>query len=305
MLRVLITGGSGLIGQKLRIKLEDKGYEVVLLSRNSKKVHNTVNLTWDIDRREIDKEALNSCDYILHLAGANIGAGRWTRRRKQEILDSRIKSCDLIFNNIDKKNTKLKAFLSASAIGYYGAITSEHIFHEADPPAVDFLGQTCLKWEDAANKFTGIGVRTVKIRTGIVLSKKGGALSKLQLPVSLGLGAPLGDGKHYMPWIHMDDLCAIYIHALENEKILGAYNAVAPEHITNKEFTRKLTQVLQKPFWAPNIPAFAMKLLFGKKAAMLLEGSRVTSEKIQKAGFTFRFQGIDSALKELYFEDSP
>lgn len=300
MLRVLITGGSGLIGQKLRIKLEDKGYEVILLSRNSTKVHNTASLTWDIDRKEIDRKALNSCDYIIHLAGANIGAGRWTQRRKQEILDSRIKSCELIFNNIDKKNTKLKAFLSASAIGYYGAITSEHIYHEADPPAVDFLGQTCLKWEDAADRFTGIGVRTVKIRTGIVLSKKGGALSKMQMPVRLGLGSPLGDGKQYMPWIHMDDLCAIFIYALEHEDLHGAYNAVAPQHIKNIAFTRKLAQVMQKPFWAPKVPSLALKLLFGEMAAMLLKGSRISSDKIQKAGFSFRFQDLDTAFKELY-----
>ncbi|MEA3460906.1 MAG: TIGR01777 family oxidoreductase [Bacteroidota bacterium] len=304
MLRVLITGGSGLIGQTLRIKLEEKGYEVILLSRN-KKIQDTASIAWDIDRNEIDREALNSCDYIIHLAGANIGAKRWTRKRKQEILDSRIKSAELIFHNIDLQNKKLKAFVSASAIGYYGAITSEHIYNEVDPPAGDFLGQTCEKWELAADRFAEIDIRTVKIRTGIVLSKKGGALSKLQIPVRLGLGAPTGPGNQYMPWIHMDDLCSIYIHALESEDIDGAYNAVAPEQITNKEFTRNVAKALKKPFWTPNIPAFAMKLLFGEMAAMLLTGSRVASDKIRKTGFTFKFPDIDSALEDLYFEDSP
>jgi len=299
MSRVLITGGSGLIGQALRIKLEEKGYEVALLGRRVSKNKSVANFTWDIARGDIDKEALNTSDYIIHLAGANIGAKRWTRKRKQEIRDSRIDSTNLLYANTDRQNTKLKAFISSSAIGYYGAINSEHIFNEADPPSDDFLGQICRDWEYAADQFTGAGIRTVKIRTGIVLSKTGGAMSRLQIPVKWGLGSPLGDGKQYMPWIHMDDLCDIYLHALEHEDMQGAYNAVAPQHINNKEFTRSLAEALGKPFWAPNIPAFAMNLLFGEMAAMLLKGSRISSEKIREAGFSFKFPDLESAFQEL------
>lgn len=300
MSRVLITGGSGLIGQDLRIRLEERGYKVALLSRSARKARQTKSFTWDIDKGEIDRDALNNSDYIIHLAGANIGALRWTRKRKQEIRSSRIDSIDLIFNNLDLQQKKLKAFISSSAIGYYGAINSEHIFNETDPPSGDFLGRTCKEWEDAADRFAEAGIRTVKIRTGIVLSNKGGALSKLQLPVKLGFGVPLGNGKQYMPWIHMDDLGAIYLQALEDEKMFGAYNAVAPEHITNEELTRRLAQALKKPFWIPNIPSFLMKLLFGEMAAMLLYGSRISSEKIREAGFSFRFPDTESAFNELF-----
>jgi uncharacterized protein (TIGR01777 family) len=300
MSRVLITGGSGLIGQDLRIRLEEKGYEVAQLTRSARKDRQTISYAWDIDRGEIDRDALNNSDYIIHLAGANIGALRWTPKRKQEIRASRIDSIDLIFNNLDLQQKKLKAFISSSAIGYYGAINSEHIFNETDPPSGDFLGRTCKDWEDAADRFAEAGIRTVKIRTGIVLSNNGGALSKLQLPVKLGFGAPLGNGKQYMPWIHKDDLSAIYLQALEDEKMLGAYNAVAPEHITNDALTRRLARALRKPFWMPNIPSFLMKLLFGEMAAMLLYGSRISSEKIREAGFSFRFPDIESAFNELF-----
>lgn len=298
--RVLITGGSGLIGRHLCNRLQEKGYKVALLGRSKSSFTITPTYTWNIDRNEIDTDAINACDYIIHLAGTNIGAKRWTCKRKEDIISSRIKSIDLIFNNLNKKNSKLKAFISASAIGYYGAITSEHIFSETDPPASDFLGQVCEEWEHSADQFSSIGIRTVKLRTGVVLSKQGGALSKLQKPVQFGIASAIGSGKQYMPWIHMDDLCAMYIHALENVKMEGAYNAVAPEHVTNKAFTRKLTQALRKPFWFPNIPAPAMRLLFGKMAEMLLEGSRVSSRKIDSTAYKFLYPDLDSAFKELY-----
>jgi uncharacterized protein (TIGR01777 family) len=297
---VLISGGSGLIGQHLCRKLQEKGYDVAILSRSSKPNTLTASYYWDIDRNEIDREAINNCDFIIHLAGVNIGEKRWTTRRKQAILNSRIKSADLVFNSIDKQNNKLKAFISASAVGYYGAVTSERIYTETDSSSNDFLGETCSLWEQAADRFTGIGIRTVKIRTGVVLSKKGGALAKLKMPIQLGFGSAIGHGRQYMPWIHMDDLCAIYIQALEDEEMNGAFNAVAPEHITNKALTRKMARALHKPFWFPNLPAFIMKLLFGEMAVMLLSGSRVSSEKIKASGFTFQFPNLESALIELF-----
>lgn len=298
--RVLITGGSGLIGRHLCDRLKEKGYEVALLGRGKSVHKNILSYTWDLHRNEIDQDAINGSDFIIHLSGANIGAKRWTSKRKAEIISSRIKSIDLIFNNLNKKNPKLKAFISASAIGYYGAITSEKIFKETDPPARDFLGQVCEKWEDAADKFSSAGIRTVKLRTGVVLSKQGGALARLQRPVRWGVGSAIGSGSQYMPWIHMDDLCAIYIQALENIRMEGAYNAVAPEHVTNKAFTRKLALALRRPFWFPHIPAPLIRLLFGRMAVMLLEGSRVSSEKIQTAGYKFQFPDLDNAFKELF-----
>jgi uncharacterized protein (TIGR01777 family) len=298
--RVLITGGTGLIGRQLNYRLKQGGYEVALLGRSKRSDSDTLFYSWDPDQNKVDRDAINNCDYIIHLAGANIGAKRWTSKRRDEIISSRVKSIELIFNNLSKSNPRLKAFISASATGYYGAITTGKIFSETDPPAGDFLGQVCEKWEDAADKFSPAGIRTVKLRTGVVLSKQGGALAKLRRPVQWGVGSAIGSGSQYMPWIHLDDLCAMYIYALENVKIKGAYNAVAPEQVTNKAFTRQLARVLHKPFWFPNIPASLMRLLFGRMAVMLLEGSRVSSDKIETAGFSFLYPDLDSAFKDLY-----
>ena len=300
MSRVLIAGGTGLIGRHLSKSLQEHGYEVAILSRNRSNLSHITSYSWDLNQNEIQIEALNNCDYIINLAGENIGAKRWTRKRKQEILESRIKSSKLIFDNLEKEKHKLRTFITASAIGYYGAETSDHIYHESDRSARDFLGQTCSKWEQAADQFAQVGVRTVKIRTGIVLSKVGGALAKLNIPIRWGFASPIGHGKQYMPWIHIEDLCNIYIYALQNQEMTGAYNAVAPEHITNKEFIRKAAQKIDKPFWFPNIPAFVLKLGFGQLSSMLLSGSRVSSEKLLAAGYSFQFPDIDSAFENLY-----
>ncbi|RLD70332.1 MAG: TIGR01777 family protein [Bacteroidetes bacterium] len=299
MSRVLIAGGTGLIGQHLCRRLLEQGYEVAVLSRSNSQKSHAISYSWNPDQNEINKEAVNSCEYIINLAGENIGAKRWTSKRKQKILESRIKSTLLIFNNLEK-NHKLSAYITASAIGYYGALTSKDIFHETDAPANDFLGQTCKEWEEAADIFARAGIRTVKIRTGIVLSKEGGALAKLNIPIRLGFASPIGHGKQYMPWIHIEDLCNIYIQAIKANEMAGPYNAVAPEHITNKEFTRKAAQKLNKPFWFPNIPPFVLKLGFGELSSMLLSGSRVSSEKLLAAGYSFQFPDIDSAFENLY-----
>ena len=301
MAKVIISGGSGLIGQALSRRLQYQGYEVAILSRKKGAASAEVNHhIWDIDSQIIDIKAINNCDYIIHLAGINIGGGRWTQKRKQAIADSRIKSTRLILDNIDRQQNSLKAFISASAIGIYGAKTTDKIFTETDLPANDFLGQTCEKWEQAADGFSDMGIRTVKIRTGIVLSKKGGALARLLIPAKLGIGSALGTGNQFMPWIHLDDLCGIYIHAMEKEPMTGPYNAVAPEHTTNQTFIRKLTRTLHKPFWFPKISSLILRILFGKMSTMLLTGSRISSERIKAAGYQFRFPDLEDAFKDLF-----
>lgn len=299
MAKVLITGGTGLIGNDLSKSLQERGYEVAILSRARSKEEEILTFSWDIDKSEIDQEAIAFADYIIHLSGANIGEKRWTPKRKQQILDSRVKSGQLIFDEIRKQNKNLRAFISASGIGYYGAITSDKIFSESDPPGADFLGQTCREWEYLADKFEDAGIRTVKIRTGVVLSNRGGVIPKLAMPIKTGFGSTIGSGNQYLPWIHMDDLCGIYMKAIEDSHMLGAYNAVSPEHLTMKEFTGTLAKILKKTLWLPNIPAFVMKMVFGKMSVMLLQGSRVSSAKIQGAGYKFLFPNLDSALKQL------
>ena len=178
-------------------------------------------------------------------------------------------------------------------------MSSETIFEERAPAHPDFLGRTCEIWEKSADRFEALGIRTVKIRIGIVFSKQGGALSRLSLPLRLGVGAPIGSGMQYMPWIHIEDLCGIYMKALEDVRMAGAYNGVAPEHLTNRELTKIMARVLKRPLWLPAIPAALMRLLFGEMSAMLLQGSRVSSAKIRAAGYTFQYPDATYALRQL------
>ncbi|HUH75277.1 MAG TPA: TIGR01777 family oxidoreductase [Chitinophagales bacterium] len=300
MKTVLISGGTGIVGTRLSHKLRDKGYEVQILSRskNSDSIFKTY--IWDISKNYIDPKAVETADYIIHLAGAGIADKRWTDERKKIIIDSRVDSANLLFNAVKSNLNRVKAFISASGVGNYGAITTQHIFTESDPHHDDFLGKTCALWEASADQFETLGIRTVKVRTGVVLSQEGGALEKLKIPVQLGIGSALGSGKQYVPWIHLEDLCNIYIKAIEDAHMSGPYNAAAPEHLTNEQMTKSIAEVLHRPFFFPKVPSFAMNLLLGEMSELLLEGSRVSSEKIQKAGFQFKFPDIKSALKDLF-----
>jgi uncharacterized protein len=299
MAKVLITGGTGLVGTHLGRKLQELGYEIAFLSRTKSNENKIQTYFWDYNKNEIDKDAINTSDYIVHLAGENLGEKRWTSKRKQLIFDSRIKSAELIYNNMDKGNKRLRAFITASAIGYYGAITYDKVLSETEPPADDFLGQTCKKWEQVADRFTDIDIRTVKIRTGIVLAKQGGVLPKIIIPIKLGIGSAIGDGNQYFPWIHIDDLCSIYIKAIEDTQMIGAYNAVAPEHKTNKQFFETTANILNKPLWFPKIPAIAIKVILGEMSEMILTGSRISSDKIKNSGFVFKYPYLKSALEQL------
>lgn len=281
---IYISGGTGLVGQHLHKKLEDEGHRVVIMGRS----------------QPDHLKSIGTADYIIHLAGENISAKRWTKAQKRRILESRVHTARQIYNALLERPEppKLKAFISASATGYYGAVTTEKEFMEEDPPATDFLAETCRQWEEAADRFGALGVRVVKIRTGVVLTPKGGALAKMSLPVKLGVGSAFGTGRQYLPWIHIDDLCAIYLQAIGDTDMHGAYNAVAPDHQTNRTFTRTLAQVLRRPFWFPPVPAFVLKAALGEMADILLTGSRVSSEKIRRTGFHFRFPELQAALKD-------
>jgi uncharacterized protein (TIGR01777 family) len=299
MEKIVISGGTGLIGSHLCLKLQEKGYKTAVLSREKNNSSSVQHYYWDWEKNILDQEAIETADYIVHLAGVNIGDKRWTVQRQRLIISSRVKSAELIFNAVKESKRKPKAFISASAIGYYGTGTSEKIYAESDPPALDFLGETCRKWEESADHFEHIGLRVVKIRTGIVLTRQGGALAKLMSLVKSGFGSAIGTGSQYMPWIHIDDLCEIYIKAIEDIKMNGAYNAVAPDYVTNREFTLSLARALKKSVWLPPVPAIAMKMVFGNMADMLLNGSRISPDKITATGYAFRFSQIESALTDL------
>ncbi len=299
MKNILITGGTGLVGRRLCQKLKEKGYTPALLSRSAPLNSEIKTYKWDPNKNEIDKRALEWADCVIHLAGAGIGDRWWTKRRKQLIVESRIKTGDLIFEQIEKTKHPLKAFISASAIGYYGAVSSNKVFGEQDLAATDFVGEVCRLWEHSADRFERLGTRTVKLRIGLVLSPRGGALEKLATPIKMGIGCALGSGNQYMPWIHIDDLCDMFIKATEDSGMRGAYNAVAPEHINNKNFTTILAKILHKKIWLPPIPSFILKLAFGERACLFLTGSRVSSEKISREGFQFKFSSLKTALLNL------
>jgi len=299
MKSVLIAGGSGQIGSYISSKLLAKGYRVYLLSRRELILDEIPTYLWDVEKGAIDEEAIKTADYIINLSGANIGEKRWSAKRKKEILNSRVDSNKLLFEKVKELNKDLDAFITSSAVGYYGMKTSDKIFTEEDDSAEDFLGNVCSEWEKASDSFEKLGIRTVQIRTGVVLNNGPGALSKMMLPINMYIGSPLGSGEQYVPWIHIEDLCNIYIKAIEEKSISGAYNAVAPEYITNSDFTKILAQQLNKPLLLPNIPSFILKLLLGEMSGLALEGSRVSSGKLTKSGFQFLFRNIESALNDI------
>jgi len=299
MTTILISGGNGLLGKHLSKKLKEKAYKVVILSRSLNQNAEILTYSWNYEKNEIDKEAVKNVDYIIHLAGENISEKRWTPKRKQLIIESRVKTANLLFKTVKEYNPDIKAFISASAVGYYGSITSDRIFIESDPPATDFLGECCRQWEAAADQFEEIDIRTVKIRTGVVLTKKGGALGKMIQTVKIGIGSALGNGKQNIPWIHIDDLCGIYIKAIEDSSLNGAYNAVAADYKTNDEFTGLLAKTLRKPYFFPAVPAFILKLIFGKMSEIILKGSKISSEKIKSSGYHFQYPELENAFKNL------
>lgn len=291
MSKVLITGGTGLVGSRLTELLLEKNHEVVILSRNPKEQNE---FKWDIKNDFIDDKAFENIDYIIHLAGAGIADERWSDKRKKVIIDSRVETANLLFKKVKELNLNLKGFVSASGSGYYGAVTSDKIFKETDKPGNDFLGEVCQKWEDAAHQFKALKVPVTILRTGIVLSKTGGALEKMKTPII----SPLGSGNQYLPWIHIDDLAEMYIYTIENN-IEGVFNAVAPEHHTSKTFSKALAKHINRPFIGVNVPSFALKLMFGDMSQILLKGSRLSSKKIEKNGYPFRFKTLNKALSNL------
>ncbi|MFP3831641.1 TIGR01777 family oxidoreductase [Chryseobacterium sp. SIMBA_028] len=294
---VLITGASGMIAKELVKKIGNE-YDIRLLTR--KKMQSN-EYEWDLKKGTIDESALENVSHIIHLAGANISEKRWTAERKKELISSRIDSAGLLLNTLKKKNRRLKSFISASGINYYGTETTEKIYTENDPAGNDFLSEVVVLWEKAADQFKeqNIAERVVKVRTAVVLSEKDGALKKMIPPIKSYIGSPLGSGKQYMPWIHVEDICSIYEFALKNHAVKGAYNAVSSQHTTNKDLTEKIAGILGKPLWMPNVPGFILKLMFGELAMAILEGSRASSQKIQEAGFQFQFSDLKEALDNL------
>lgn len=310
MSTVLITGGTGMIGKALTKALLEKNYAVIVLTRETskgtrKKVQDSSRLTfaeWDSKKQTIDRNAISKSDYIIHLAGANIGEKRWTKKRKQEIVDSRVKSSELLVKAVKETPNKIKAVISASAIGWYQAEVKENnsrSFRETDPPANDFLGQTCQQWERSIEPMIGLGKRLVKLRTGIVVSNDAGFIPEFKMPLRFGLATILGSGKQIISWIHIDDLVRVYITAIQDENMSGVYNAVAPSPVSNKKFVLQMAGAKRKFFIPVHVPSFVLKIVLGEMSIEVLKSANVSSEKIQQKGFSFQYPTIDVALKQL------
>lgn len=297
---ILITGGSGIIGSELIEELKKKGYSIRILSRSKKSIAGVEVFTWDISSDKIEDAALEGVDHIIHLAGASVSEGRWTRSRKNQIEDSRIKAIDLLKTSLGTR--KIKSFISASGVSIYGTVTSDQIFKEDDAIKLaedDYLGAVSKSWEKAANIFSSNAERVVTVRTPVVLSRSGGALEKMLKPINMGVGSALGNGKQYMPWVHIDDLVKAYLLIIEKSEISGAINVVSPHHVTNVEFVRAIASVVGKKIWAPKVPAFLLRLMFGQMASIILKGSRVSGEKIKKSGFVYSHSSLEQSLQDL------
>ena len=310
MATVLITGGTGMIGRALAQALLEKNYKVIVLSRQRE----TINAEraplsyahWDLSSQMIDANAIREADFIVHLAGAGIADKRWTRKRKKEIRESRVTSSGLIVKSLRELPNNVKAVISASAIGWYGAdpvIPNPKPFRENHPPDTAFLGETCREWEAAIDPVTGLGKRLVKLRTAIVMSNDGGALTEFKNPLRFGVAPVLGNGLQVMSWIHIDDLARLYIYAIENEKLEGVYNAAAPYPVSNKTLMMKLARLKKGQFYIPiYVPSFLLKLVLGEMSIEVLKSVTVSCDKIHAAGFTFLYPSIDAALQNLVIE---
>jgi uncharacterized protein (TIGR01777 family) len=306
---VLITGGTGMIGTRLTEMLVAKGYRVIILTRNPlTRNHHLPGVSyasWDVHNQTIDTEAIATADHIIHLAGAGVADKRWTTKRKQEIVNSRTESSALIVKALTEIPNQVKTVASISAIGWYGPDTRAsrtNGFTEEAKADTAFLGETCRLWEESIEPVTQLGKRLVKLRTGIVLSKTGGALTEFKRPLKAFVAAVLGDGLQVISWIHVDDLCRMFIAAIENETMNGAYNAVAPNPVSNEYLTFELARLMRGKIFIPiHVPAFILKMILGEMSIEVLKSATVNSNKIQSTGFEFLYPKVEEALSDLVF----
>lgn len=298
-LKILITGATGLIGKKLIPHLQALGHEVAILSRKMTTIPGVKVFLWDVYQQQIDKECLVGIDTVIHLAGEGIADKKWTNERKQQIIDSRILSAKLLYNTIKESKSPVKTFVSASAVGFYGD-RGEEILTEQSDSGTGFLADCCVKWEEAANEGITLGIRVVKIRIGLILSKEDGALAAMEKPIKLFVGAPLGSGKQWMPWIHIDDIVNIFTKAAEDVEMVGAYNACAPFPVTNKLLTKSIAQKLSRPVWPFNVPTFALKALLGEMSILPLMSNNTMVKKLLNTGYKFAYVNLDDASENIY-----
>jgi uncharacterized protein (TIGR01777 family) len=305
MEHVLITGGTGTVGQSLASFLIENGYRVTILSRTPQKYKSENDQLsyayWNPAKRAIDPAAFQSATHIVNLAGAGVVDKRWTAAYKKTIVESRVQSGECILHCLNQLTNQVQTILSASAIGWYGPDQENgKPFTETDPPHSDFLGQTCVAWENSVQTDR---VRVCNVRIGIVLSRAGGALPEFEKPLRFGMAAIPGNGKQIVSWIHVEDLCRIFLFLLQQRSLQGAFNAVSPHPVSSGTLTTSIGDVRNKGrFLTIHVPAFILKLIMGESSIEILKSTTVSSQKIVEAGFVFRFPELQRALTSLYDE---
>lgn len=298
MQTVLIAGGGGLIGLRLSAILKEKGYQVLHLSRQHRPNAAFPTYKWDVGQQWADPEAIKRTDYVVNLAGAGIADSPWTAARKKLIIDSRVDSARLLLSAFQEAGRRPKAYLSSAAIGYYGD-RGEELLAEQDQPGQGFLSECCIAWERAGAEVAASGIRTVVFRTGIVLSRQGGALPRIMLPIHFRLGTYFGNGRQWYSWIHIDDLCDMFVKAMEETQMEGVYNGVAPNPVRNKAFVEQAITATGHSAMLVPAPAFALRLALGEMASTILSSTKASSRKIEEAGFSFRYPRLPEALENL------
>jgi uncharacterized protein (TIGR01777 family) len=291
-----------MIGTALGEMITSQGDKVIILTRKEKAPHGNISYAvWNIDRSVIDHTAISKADHIIHLAGAGVADKRWTKKRKQEIVNSRVNSSRLLVKALREIPNNVRTVVSASGIGWYGPDDKKNkkAFVETDPPHTDFLGQTCVQWEESIQPVKELGKRLVTLRTAIVLSNTGGAFPEFRKPMKAGIAGILGSGKQMVSWIHIDDICRMYLASIENVHMNGAYNAAAPHHVTNKQLVLNIARALKRPFLPLHVPEFALKIALGEMSVEILKSTTVDDSKVRSTGFKFLFPDIESAVNEL------
>jgi len=297
--QILITGATGMVGKKLINALHLNGHSIAVLSRKATKIPNAKVFTWDVYKQTIDKECLNGIDTIIHLAGEGIADKKWTKERKQQIIDSRVKSTELLLKTIKETGSPVRNFISASAVGYYGD-SGEEILTEESENGYGFLAECCKLWEDAVDKGKSLGLRITKFRIGFVLGKGEGALASLDKPIRFFVGAPLGTGKQWIPWVHVDDIVAMFKCAVEHTELTGTFNACAPFPVTNETLTKAIAKQLHRPVWPVRVPEKVLDMILGKMSVITVLSTNTSAKKLLDAGFKFKFLQLDAALAEIY-----
>lgn len=297
--QILITGATGLVGKKLIAALQQDGHSITILARKNKPVKNVKVYLWDVYNQKIDPECMQGIDTVIHLAGEPIADKKWTKERKQQIIDSRVMSTKLLYKTIRETEAPVTTFISASAVGYYGDREDE-ILTEESSNGTGFMAHCCKLWENAVDEGKSLNLRIVKFRIGFILAKKDGALTSFDKPIRFFVGAPLGTGLQWIPWVHIDDIISMFKTATDDLAFRGVYNACAPFPVTNATLTRAIAKALRRPVWPLKVPEKVLEMILGKMSTVVTLSTNTSAQKLLDTGFIFKYTHLEDALADIY-----